>query len=716
MEQILAALRADNVKKKKVAAEVLLTKAANGECFQQQVVDAVIGIMILKDFEEVAVAIALKLASTNGMEALLYRAGAVPALVRLLSSSIQLSRERTALVLMNIAVLDEVEASIGDCGGIEALVRLLGPNRTIAETNNAMGALENTTANMRNRSLLIDLDGMSLMTQLLAFGTSRQKEHAAVVVRNLCADENVRLQLGTTNTIQLLLSISCEGDVDARERALAALCRLAESDQNRKQFGTVNTLRSLMQFLKKGSSIEKALTANLFREISYIVSNARMLGELGAIRLLIDLAMTSSDVTGQGASALEGLTQIKANRTKIRELNGITVLLELMRSPSRSRADFRSTHAFGAVRNLLADTENVHEVVRNKGLDIIIDTLANKETPPQEKVLAIASVWLMSMHKLTSEKIVARGTLALVRDLVQNGTRDERIYAVPALQNLEASSEHLSLAHSKLVTHLCQHGNGKSKKKRTKKTRAPQTNEPHEPHVPAHEVPEVPPPQQSELAEVPRSQQFVVPEVPQSQQPEPEPEPEPEPTAVAREALRIATQSGDATLLLECIDLHCSTADPHDIRNARDARLKMHKLEKRKEKICRRLESADNVQSLCTAISEASALDDKSEQVTLAIADGQTRLDSMLSSEGVNEAQLQDHTENDITETHLPEPTENETEEKFCRICLDAARSHVFVPCGHVVCCESCSDEIMKGSKECPLCRRTCEMAIRFYI
>lgn len=39
--------------------------------------------------------------------------------------------------------------------------------------------------------------------------------------------------------------------------------------------------------------------------------------------------------------------------------------------------------------------------------------------------------------------------------------------------------------------------------------------------------------------------------------------------------------------------------------------------------------------------------------------------------------------------------------EKTCKVCLEEDSNRVFLPCGHLVCCKSCSDQI----RDCPICR-----------
>lgn len=40
-----------------------------------------------------------------------------------------------------------------------------------------------------------------------------------------------------------------------------------------------------------------------------------------------------------------------------------------------------------------------------------------------------------------------------------------------------------------------------------------------------------------------------------------------------------------------------------------------------------------------------------------------------------------------------------------CCICIDAAPTKVFHPCGHKCCCATCAEKIAAGNKTCPICR-----------
>ena len=47
-----------------------------------------------------------------------------------------------------------------------------------------------------------------------------------------------------------------------------------------------------------------------------------------------------------------------------------------------------------------------------------------------------------------------------------------------------------------------------------------------------------------------------------------------------------------------------------------------------------------------------------------------------------------------------------------CVVCLDAAKTHIFVPCGHLCVCESCTTSL---NLKCPICRATASLVMRTY-
>ena len=59
---------------------------------------------------------------------------------------------------------------------------------------------------------------------------------------------------------------------------------------------------------------------------------------------------------------------------------------------------------------------------------------------------------------------------------------------------------------------------------------------------------------------------------------------------------------------------------------------------------------------------------------------------------------------------------EEKTGVKECVVCMEAPRTHVFVPCGHICVCGSCSNRMMESRKLCPTCNQLSTMAIEVFL
>ena len=59
-------------------------------------------------------------------------------------------------------------------------------------------------------------------------------------------------------------------------------------------------------------------------------------------------------------------------------------------------------------------------------------------------------------------------------------------------------------------------------------------------------------------------------------------------------------------------------------------------------------------------------------------------------------------------------PTEEANDDSLCVICIDTAKTHVLVPCGHACVCAACS-EMLGDPGLCPVCRSDVAMAMRVF-
>jgi len=64
-------------------------------------------------------------------------------------------------------------------------------------------------------------------------------------------------------------------------------------------------------------------------------------------------------------------------------------------------------------------------------------------------------------------------------------------------------------------------------------------------------------------------------------------------------------------------------------------------------------------------------------------------------------------------------PVEPEEEEPpplpLCCICMHEIKTHAFLPCGHLITCATCSEQVMATTGACPVCRAPATMVARIY-
>ena len=54
-------------------------------------------------------------------------------------------------------------------------------------------------------------------------------------------------------------------------------------------------------------------------------------------------------------------------------------------------------------------------------------------------------------------------------------------------------------------------------------------------------------------------------------------------------------------------------------------------------------------------------------------------------------------------------------DEAACVVCLEAPKTHAFLPCMHRCVCAMCAADVTDGKGECPLCRRKAKDVRRVY-
>ena len=72
--------------------------------------------------------------------------------------------------------------------------------------------------------------------------------------------------------------------------------------------------------------------------------------------------------------------------------------------------------------------------------------------------------------------------------------------------------------------------------------------------------------------------------------------------------------------------------------------------------------------------------------------------------------------DNSLSSKHGPQILADTDLERTCDICMDAQKTEAFVPCGHMLACETCAEAVIKGTGLCPACSRVVSGKFRVYI
>ena len=103
---------------------------------------------------------------------------------------------------------------------------------------------------------------------------------------------------------------------------------------------------------------------------------------------------------------------------------------------------------------------------------------------------------------------------------------------------------------------------------------------------------------------------------------------------------------------------------------------------------------------------------------SIAAPEVQSEMDVKEPTEGEHERKLQEKAEEQLTDSSKivdcsfqPDVAQSE-----CCVCLDEAKSHAFVPCGHLCVCAGCAESIMSSlKKECPSCRGPAAHVVKIF-
>ncbi|KAJ3693909.1 hypothetical protein LUZ60_009389 [Juncus effusus] len=231
-------------------------------------------------------------------------AGAIPLLVKLLSSSDPRTQEHAVTALLNLSIHESNKGCIVNSNAIPKIVEILKIG--------SMEARENAAATLFSLSV-VDENKVSIgaagaippLIELLCHGSPRGKKDAATAIFNLCIYQGNKLRAVKAGIVTHLVGFLEDPSGGMIDEGLAILSVLSSNQEGKAAIAEAKPVMSLVEVMKNGSPRNKESAASILWVIC--TSDAGQVGvakEIGAVEVLKELAETGTDRAKRKAGSL----------------------------------------------------------------------------------------------------------------------------------------------------------------------------------------------------------------------------------------------------------------------------------------------------------------------------------------------------------------------------------------------------------------------------
>ncbi|MCO5568619.1 hypothetical protein L7F22_022318 [Adiantum nelumboides] len=231
-------------------------------------------------------------------------AGAIPLLVKLLSSADPRTQEHAVTALLNLSIHDGNKGMIVSSGAIDPIVEVL--------KDGSMEARENAAATLFSLSVVDDnkitigaSGAIPALVSLLRDGTLRGKKDAATALFNLSIFQGNKAKAVRALVVPPLMQLLKDPSSDMVDEALAILAILATHHEGRAAISQASATPVLVELIKTGSARNKENAAAVL--LALCVNDpvqTALVGQLGAQGPLVELAKNGTGRGRRKASSL----------------------------------------------------------------------------------------------------------------------------------------------------------------------------------------------------------------------------------------------------------------------------------------------------------------------------------------------------------------------------------------------------------------------------
>ncbi|XP_076914075.1 U-box domain-containing protein 11-like [Bidens hawaiensis] len=259
---------------------------------------------------------------------------AINILIRNLSSE---SIEERRLALTKIRSLSKTSTdnriTLAKAGAIPVLVRLLTSEDNFTQEN-AVTSILNLSLYENNKGIIMLADAVPSVVQLLRLGTMETRENAAATLFSLSLTNENKIIIGASGAIPELVNLLGNGSTRGMKDAATALFNLCINQGNKGRAVRAGIIPVLLKMLSDSSMIDESLTI-----LSVLASDQEAktaIVKASIIPVLIDLTRTGLPRSKENAiSVLLSLCERdKENLDCISRLGAVILLTELSKSGS----------------------------------------------------------------------------------------------------------------------------------------------------------------------------------------------------------------------------------------------------------------------------------------------------------------------------------------------------------------------------------------------
>nr|XP_016502776.1 PREDICTED: U-box domain-containing protein 11-like [Nicotiana tabacum] len=235
---------------------------------------------------------------------LIAEAGAIPVLVKLLTSEDRQIQENAVTAILNLSIFDENKGIIMLAGAIPSIVQVLRAGSMEAREN-AAATIFSLSLGDENKILIGGSGAIPALIDLLLTGDIRGKKDAASALFNLCIYQGNKGRAVRAGIIPALLKMLTDSSSCMVDEALTILSVLANHQEAKAVITRASTIPVLIDLLRTGLPRNKENVAAILLSLCKRDSeNLACLCRLGAVIPLSELAKSGTERAKRKATSL----------------------------------------------------------------------------------------------------------------------------------------------------------------------------------------------------------------------------------------------------------------------------------------------------------------------------------------------------------------------------------------------------------------------------